>query len=200
MLRVRLDAWLRTDAREHMDDPDFPEQSKYAIARGLHLLNNATGSYRRFFHLFLLLMREVQARSGRPVRLLELGAGAGGFSIALARRALAIGLPVEVTASDIVPHYVLQGSASAARLGLPLEFCMVDALDMAAIADGAFDLVFLAQSLHHFTPGQIARMVAQSRRVATTAFVAIDGYRSLPMLGFVVGSAALSLWPAASGR
>lgn len=40
-------------------------------------------------------------------------------------------------------------------------------------------------------------MVSESSRVATTAFVAVDGYRSLPMLAFVVGTALLSFSPAA---
>lgn len=193
---VRLDAWLATNAVEHMDDPDFPARGKYAIAQGLHLLNTITGSYGKFFEVVAPLLREVHARTGRPARLLEIGAGAGGFSIALAKRARATGLAVEVTASDIVPYYVEQGRRRAEKLGLPVSFCTLDALDMAAMREGAFDVVFLAQTVHHFTPGQVARMVAESKRVATTAYVAIDGYRSIPMLAFVAGTAALSLWPA----
>ena len=40
-------------------------------------------------------------------------------------------------------------------------------------------------------------MVCEASRVATTAFVSVDGYRSLSMLAFVVGTALLSFSPAA---
>ena len=50
---------------------------------------------------------------------------------------------------------------------------------------GEFDIVVMAQSLHHFTPGQLAVVIAQSGRHATTAFVGIDGYRSVLLAGGV---------------
>jgi len=67
---------------------------------------------------------------------------------------------------------------------------------MSDLPEGAYDLAFIAQSVHHFSPGKLARMIAESRRVATTALVSVDGYRSVGMLGFVIGTAALTARPA----
>ena len=191
-----LDAALRTDSVEHMDEPDFPERSKLAIAVGLHLLNVATRSYRRFFELLAPVLREVELRHGRPARVLELAGGAGGFAFALASLAQARRISVEVTGSDVVPLYVARAQREAIRARSGVSFRCVDALDMKDIAAKAYDVVFIAQSTHHFSPGQLARMIAESGRVATTAFVSVDGYRSVPMLAFVAGTAILSMWPA----
>ena len=44
---------------------------------------------------------------------------------------------------------------------------------------GSFDLLFIAQTLHHFTPGQLARVIAESYRIAKVGFVGVDVRRSL---------------------
>jgi SAM-dependent methyltransferase len=191
-----LDAALRTDAVEHMDEDGYPEKGKLGIALGLHLMNVASASYRRFFQVLLPTLRQIEARYGRPARVLELASGAGGFAFALEALARRNGVRVDVTASDIVPLYVTRGRERAEREGTAVTFRHLDALDMASVADAAYDVVFIAQSVHHFSPGKLARMIAESRRVATTAFVSVDGYRSLGMVAFVSGTAILSLWPA----
>jgi 2-polyprenyl-3-methyl-5-hydroxy-6-metoxy-1,4-benzoquinol methylase len=191
-----IDSALRTDAVEHMDEEGYPEHGKLGIALGLHMMNVASASYRRFFSRLRPILEDVQKRHGRPARVLELASGAGGFAFALEALARKHQLRIDVTASDIVPLYVERGAARAAKEGVPVTWKRIDALDMTGIADGAYDVVFVAQSVHHFSPGQLARMIAESRRAATTAFVSVDGYRSLGMVAFVSGSAILSMWPA----
>jgi 2-polyprenyl-3-methyl-5-hydroxy-6-metoxy-1,4-benzoquinol methylase len=191
-----MDAALRTDAVEHMDEDGFPEKGKLGIALGLHMMNVASASYLRFFHVLRPILRDITARTGRPARVLELASGAGGFAFALDALARKRKLAASVTASDIVPLYVARGSERAQREGSGVKFQLIDALDMSAIEDGAFDVVFIAQSVHHFSPGKLARMIAESKRVASTAFVSIDGYRSLGMVAFVSTTAAFSFWPA----
>jgi len=193
---VVVDSALRTDAVEHMDEDGYPEKGKLAIALGLHMMNVVSASYLRFFELIAPMLRQIEERRGRPARVLELASGSGGFALALASLAARRGLRVEVTGSDIVPLYVERGRRKAAAQRAAVEFRRLDALDMHDLEDGAYDVVFIAQSTHHFSPGQLARMIAESRRVATTAFVSVDGYRSLGMVAFVSGTALLSMWPA----
>lgn len=195
-LGARLDAALRTDAVEHMDEEGYSEWGKLGIALGLHAMNVASASYRRFFGVLLPMLREIEAKHGRPARVLELASGAGGFAFALDALARKRGVRVEVTASDVVPLYISRGQKKAARSGAKVDFRLVNALDMQGIRDGAYDILFIAQSVHHFSPGQLGRMIAEASRVATTAFVSIDGYRSLGMVAFVSGTAIMSLWPA----
>ena len=104
-------------------------------------------------------------------------------------------LPVEITGSDYIPTYIHHARAQARRRGVPATFRLVNAFDMTDVDVGAYDIVFICQSIHHFTAGQLAMMMAQSARRATTAFVGIDGFRSLLLLGLVPGIAALTLRP-----
>jgi len=152
-LGAKLDAALRTDAVEHMDEPGYSEWGKLGIALGLHGMNVASASYRRFFSELLPMLRTIEAREGRPARVLELASGSGGFAFALDALARKRGVRVQVTASDVVPLYISRGQKKAAKTGSSVEWRHVDALDMKAQSDGAFDIVFIAQSVHHFSPG-----------------------------------------------
>jgi 2-polyprenyl-3-methyl-5-hydroxy-6-metoxy-1,4-benzoquinol methylase len=191
-----LDRTLRTDAVEYLDRPDVSEKKKLSIVRGVHVMNTVSLSYRRFLTFLRPEIEAITKRTGRPARILELASGAGGFALALASLAKKRGLEVEVTGSDIVPLYVTTATKAATARGIPATFRLIDALDMSAIDTGAYDIVFIAQSTHHFSPGQIARMIRESRRVATTSFVSIDGWRSLHMVAIVAGTSILSMQPA----
>ncbi len=194
-IREAFDRGLRTDAIEYLDRPDYPETKKLRIVRAVHGMNVATGSYRRFLSQMEPTLREVATRTGRPARLLELASGAGGFAHAVSAIAAKRGIPVVVEGSDVVPIYVDTANRVAAERGLPVSFRHLDALAMSDVADQAFDVVFIAQSMHHFSPGQLGQMIAETSRIATTAFFGFDGYRSLFMLGFVGLGSLLSFQP-----
>lgn len=182
---VALDDVLRTDEQEHFDEPDYPESKRLTLARHLHRFNRVVLNYRRFLSVLRPLIEEVADRQGRPARLLELASGSGEFAIELARLAGRAGLPVEVLGSDVQASYVRAAQARADALALPVRFQRIDAFELDRQPAAAFDLVFIANSLHHFTPGQLARIVASGHRLAGSAFVAMDGYRSLYLLAFL---------------
>jgi hypothetical protein len=144
---------------------------------------------------FAPLARETAARHGRPARLPELASGSGEPTSALARLARRKRLPVEITGSDYIPKYIDAGNALAKKKGLSVSFRHINAFDMADVLDGAFDIVFISQSIHHFTAGQLAMMAAQARRAATTAFVGFDGYRGPMLLAALPLFRALPLRP-----
>jgi len=194
-LDERIDAWLRTEELEHLDEPDFPEREKVRIAQGVRLMNTLTFSSRRFLTVLRPALEEIAAREGRPARVLEIAGGTGGFAMALAELTQKANLSVEVHGSDIVPAYVERARTEAAARGLSVPFHLLDATRM-EVEDGAYDVVFVAQSMHHFSPGRLGELIAEAGRVARHSFVGIDGYRSLAMVAFVTGSAAFSLHPA----
>jgi 2-polyprenyl-3-methyl-5-hydroxy-6-metoxy-1,4-benzoquinol methylase len=175
----RFDQWLRTDKVEHLDDPDYPVKKKVRIVRGVHRSNVLYRFYPRYVKLLSPLIREVAGRESRPARLLELASGSGELAMQICRLAQAQHLPVKITGSDYIPEYVEQAGARATERGLQMDFRIINAFEMSDLEPGEFDLILISQSTHHFTPGQLAMMIAQARRVATTAFVSIDGQRSL---------------------
>lgn len=181
-LRERVDALLRTDAPEYLDREDCPDRIKLRIVRALHAQNVTFRSYGRFLRALLPVARRAGERRGRSARILELASGSGEFTMALANLAQRRGLPLEITGSDVVETYVRDSAQRARARGVPVAFRVVNAFDMRDVEPGSFDLAFIAQSIHHFRPGQLARAVAESMRVVG-AFVGIDGYRSLLLLG-----------------
>ena len=180
-----LDNAIRTSDKELMDKPNLPESEKLDMVQALDRQNVMMQLYPRYIDTLLPLITEVAERTKREVRVLELASGAGGLAFALAETAEQKNLDVRITASDIVPAFIEEGNGIASKKKLAVSFRLLNAFDLTELEMGEFDIVVMAQSLHHFTPGQLAVIIAQSARYATTAFVGIDGYRSMLLAGGV---------------
>ena len=177
---------LHRDVPEVMDDPAFPEDARADALDVLDRLNEAAGSYQQFVHLLLPLITAAEHAGRRPVRIHDVAAGHGGFAIHLRQ---ALGDRVQLTASDIVPEYLALGEARARELGVDVEFRVLDALEPRALR-GA-DIVTCTQSLHHFTPGMVARLIGEAAREAKVGALLIDGERSWLTWGVLTPIAAL---------
>lgn len=167
---------------EFLDRPDYPAKKKVKIVHALHRMNQVFLHYHRFLYHLKPMILEVNRKEGRPTRLVELASGSGEFTLALARLAFLQKLPVEITGSDYIPEYVTRGNEKAAKRNLPVRFVELNAFDMKGIEPGDCDIFFICQSIHHFSPGQMAMMIAQAERAGARYFVAIDGYRSFLIL------------------
>ncbi|MEI7708601.1 MAG: methyltransferase domain-containing protein [Chlorobium sp.] len=185
LLLELLDTAIRTSDKELMDKPNLPESEKLDMVQALDRQNVMMQLYPRYIDTLLPLITEVAEHTKREVRVLELASGAGGLAFALAETAEQKNLNVRITASDIVPAFIEEGNGIAAEKKLAVSFRLLNAFSMNELEMGEFDIVVMAQSLHHFTPGQLAVIIAQSARYATTAFVGIDGYRSMLLTGGV---------------
>lgn len=190
-----FDRNLRTDHVEHLDEEDFPTHKKWKLVQKIHLLNRVLFTYNRLLILMKPLIMDIAEKKGRHVKMLELACGSGEFTLGLARLAKKKGLPVVLTGSDYIPAYVKMGNDNAARRGLAVTFREVNAFDMKTVDKGEFDLMFINQSIHHFSPGQLAMMIAQSRLLGAAAFVGFDGLRSLQVLVGLPALTTFSLSP-----
>lgn len=179
-----IEQMVRTGEREHMDDETKLGSERLESVRALDRMNRMTLAYEHQCDLLMPLIEEL-GRAGKPVNILELAAGSGGLTFALAERAQKAGIEVRITASDIVPAMIDEGNREAAERNLPVSFRQLNAFDFEGIEPGSVDLVIISQSLHHFTPGQLALMIAQAKRHGASAFVGLDGFRSLLLIGGV---------------
>jgi len=180
-----FDRLMRTTESEHMDDRKLPESEKLELVKALDRQNQMLRLYPRYVDMLLSLLDEVIKGGEQEVKVLELASGSGGLALALAEEAQRKNLPVTVTGSDIIPIYIEEGNRRATAKKLPLSFRLINAFDLSEFSAGSFDLMVLSQSLHHFTPGQLSVMIAQSAKYTKTAFVGIDGYRSMLLAGGV---------------
>jgi len=188
-----VDDRLRTDELEYLARSDIPDARKQDIMDRLHRFNQSVFAYRRFMKALTPLIRQVHNQVQRPVRMLELASGSGGFTLELVRQANKQGLPVRITGSDYVPTHVKDANARAGEAGLPVNFRVINAFDMQDLERGEFDILFIIQTMHHFSPGQLAMMMRQASEVASHAFVGIDGYRSLQLFALMPFFAAVGV-------
>lgn len=182
-----LDKAIRTSDGEIMDQDNVPDHEKLEMVQALDRQNNMMQLYPRYIDILLPLICEIAEHKKREVRVLELASGVGGLALALAEAMQRNKVQVSITGSDIVPAYIEEGNFQATKKHLPVRFRLLNAFDLQkeAFSTDEFDLVVISQSLHHFTPGQLATIIAQSARHTTTAFIGIDGYRSVLLTGGV---------------
>ncbi|MFO0640734.1 MAG: methyltransferase domain-containing protein [Polyangiaceae bacterium] len=173
-----IDDLLRTDALEHVDDPTYPAEKRSAIMRDLDRVNVALFTYPRLVRAITPTISRVHAIERRPVRILEVASGTGDMATALAEHAAARRIAIELVGSDVSSDYVAMAERRARARGSKVRFETIDAFSLERLPAHAFDVVLMAQSLHHFRPGQLARVIAGARHAARHAFVGIDVRRS----------------------
>lgn len=195
-----IDRAIRTEEQEHMDDPTLPASKKLEMIRALDNMNNLMGLYPRYLSIIESSIHELSRRKKRPARILELASGAGGFAFSIADRAKRSSLPVEITGSDIVPEYVEYCNRTAAERKLPVRFSVINAFAMDTLDDlHPSDIILVSQSLHHFSPGQLARIIEQSRLHGASLFLGLDGHRGadllagVPLIAMLQGISVLTL-------
>ncbi len=175
---LRLDRRMRTDEPEYLDREDFPKARRQRMIQDLDRFNRALLTYPRFLRHIRPTIERLQQKGHHPVRILDLGSGHGAFPIALWRLARDRGMRLSVTGSDISPAYVEVARENARKVGAEVAFIEANAFDLSSFDGETFDIVTCTQSLHHFTPGQLARILCEAVRVTRGAVLFIDGRRT----------------------
>lgn len=182
-----LDRALYADRDELLDDPSFPEEERVYVLDRLDRMNDLLGSYDAFVALTMPLVERARARR-RDASVHDLATGHGGFALVLKER---LGESVRVVGSDLKDEYLALGRRAAREKGLDVSFVEQDALSLANLAGAGVDVFTCTQSLHHFPPGMIARMIGEASRVAREGIVFIDAERSFTSIAFVTPFALL---------
>jgi ubiquinone/menaquinone biosynthesis C-methylase UbiE len=109
------------------------------------------------------------------VTLLDVATGSADIPLALSRLAERAGWDLRITATDIQPE-ILSAARAAERPGR----IVVERADALALPyeSGSFDIVTLAQALHHFEPDDARRALAEMGRVGRRQLIVSDLERS----------------------
>jgi hypothetical protein len=174
-----LDRFLYSNREELLDDPNVPRATRVRLLDALDRFNTHLGSYAAWTALIEPLVHEARRRNnGAPARIVELAAGHGSFSIHLARH---FGSAVRVVATDLRDEYLALGRAREDAAGV--VFQTQDATDLASLQSEKVDVFVCTQSLHHFPPGMVTRMIGEAARSARVGLCFIDGERGvLPLM------------------
>ncbi len=142
-------------------DPSLHERALASLAR----LNRWAGADR----ILWPAIRDLAASlPERPIRVLDLAAGAGDVPIALWRRARRRGLRVEFTGVDLSPRAVEFARRRARSSDAAIDFRQCDVLSD-DLPGGGCDVVMCSLFLHHLDETQalrlLERMLAASNRL-----------------------------------
>ncbi|NOY26850.1 MAG: methyltransferase domain-containing protein [Oligoflexia bacterium] len=177
-----VDQRLHRQGQEYMDDPDIDVGVRTRIVADLERANGIIGSYER-----VLDVAGDWLSGPGPVSVLDIASGHGGLPIWLAGVARDRGLNLVVTASDLQLDYLAMAQASARKQGVHVHTRVLDALAM-DLSPGQVDVVTCTFALHHFSPGQVAILLAEAVRVARRGVIFMDGLRCVSEL---VGAAGI---------
>ena len=133
---------------------------------------------------YLTTMRYIEKFLKPGIKILEIGAGTGRYSITLAQKGY------DVTAVDLTPKHVEIMTQKAN--GLKNFRCMVaDALDLSMFEDNSFDMVLNFGPMYHlFHQKDKEQAVKETIRVAQKGGICMFAY--LPCASFVTGYGLLN--------
>lgn len=188
-----VDRVVHKNSAEWLDDPAFDEKLRVRTLERLDRMNEAIGAYEAFFvAIEPAIERARRAGVSRPT-VVDLASGHAMFAVALALRFGAREGQVRVVATDLAPEYLEIGRARAQKLAMTdemISFVPQDALDLRELPakiGAPIDVVTCTQTLHHFSPGMVARLFAEAAEAARYGAVLVDGERNPFALLMVAG-------------
>jgi len=168
----------RRPSRERLDDPSLPAEDMARSLRDLEYVNRSWGASRALARYLVPRMQQLQKTS---FTLLDVGAGSGVTSSALAERIAQAGLKVRVLAVDLQWRHLATGRH---RTFNGTRGLAADAFRL-PLRSGAADWVVSTLFFHHFSPNENVRLLKEFARVARQGFVLLDLRRHLFPLLFV---------------
>jgi SAM-dependent methyltransferase len=179
----RIDARLRSDGPELLDLDSTPAAVKLRILGDVHRLTRLFQLDRYWLWKIGKMIEAARpARQGKPVRVLDVGAGGGTLLFALERWAHRKRIAVELSGLDYSEEAVESARRAAAAEGHRVSFRAGDARSLAHVDTGGVDVAVSTFMLHHLTAGDVARVLAEMDRVAASDLFVFDLRRNVVSL------------------
>ncbi len=160
----------RAQLSEWMDEPCSYAEFRDCL-RDLMRVNRMVFGYRPT----LRWLRQFAGRVNRPLRIVDVGCGAGDMLRRIERWADKNGVPVQLTGIDRNP-YAAEAAREFSGAKSRIEWLSCDAFHYNA--PEGIDLVVSSLFTHHLTDSDIERFIAWMERTATLGWFINDLYRS----------------------
>ncbi len=176
---------------ERMDDPACDAGRLRRALEALAVSNRLFGGH----HLVWWGVRRLlEGRAPGPLRILDVGSGAGDIPRLLEARLHGSGWRPRCVLGDLHPmtlRIARDGLRDVARPGA-FDFVRLTAAEL-PFSDGAFDLALSSLTLHHLERDEAARLLSELARVSNGRWLVADLRRSRLALG-LVRMLASTLW------
>ena len=151
-------------------------EHRYDIVKGFYGQYDEDGRLERSRHgqlEYRTTMHYIHRYAPKDARVLELGAGTGRYSIALAKEGM------DVTAVELVERNLAILRQNGAGLDR-LKACQGDAADLSAFADDSFDLTLVFGPMYHiYEPEEVHRAIDEAIRVTKPGGVLLFAFLSV---------------------
>jgi ubiquinone/menaquinone biosynthesis C-methylase UbiE len=166
----------RTEGDELLDETGHNPAELAASLRDVRRVNQLFGG----LHTVRTQLPRLLAMTSpeRPVTILDLATGSADIPLNVVRWARQQGRTVEITASDFSADILAIAARRIADYpNIHLLQCDARAVP---VADASFDIVLCSLALHHFSPPDAVRVLAEMDRVSRVGFIVNDLARSRP--------------------
>lgn len=190
-LQRLADSLLCTEEQEWLDTDGYPEE---------HHARQEIDKANRWFFIYTCAIRELAPLLGalherlrRPIKVVEMGPGYGGLLIRLASWGQKHRIPLELSGFDCDPVFLNQAKEKTKHL--PVTLFGANALDLAGIENGTYDLYVSTFTLHHFSAKGVITLLKEASRVAPHALYFRDFRRCLhgrPILSLALSACFFS--------
>lgn len=157
----------RRPGRELLDDPDLPSEEMRQSLEDIDLVHRRWGGSRA-------LVRHLAPRAralGRPVSILDVGAGSGAVAWRLQIALNAAGCEAKVAALDVQWRHLAVGRSLCEGARPPA--IAADAFRL-PFPDLAFDFAVSTLFFHHFSPTENRELLTEFDRVARHGYAVLD--------------------------
>ncbi|MDO8587986.1 MAG: methyltransferase domain-containing protein [Armatimonadota bacterium] len=162
----------RREKLEYLDEPLVEDESigideLARNMRQMRRLDEVTGG------VSLLLRGVEEIWRGRPaLSVLDVGTGAAGVPLAIAKWAESRGVEAEIVGVDNSQKALAVAARSAE--GVPRIRLVAGDARFLPFADNSFDVAVTTLTMHHLSPEDAVRLLRELRRVSRYGFVAVD--------------------------
>jgi 2-polyprenyl-3-methyl-5-hydroxy-6-metoxy-1,4-benzoquinol methylase len=143
-----------------MDQPDLEADQHRKALRGLARIN----FWSRSASILWKPLCELQRKTGRTLRVLDVATGGGDVVCRLARKARGADVPLEFAACDVSQVAVDHARDNARRAQVAVDFFVTNILNEPL--PSGFDVVMCSLFLHHLTENQVVHFLEMSAKAS----------------------------------
>jgi len=179
-----IDRWLCSDADELLER-EGATSSGIAIIDELNRAYQLTGLTTRMVNTIISEAQHIHAKTGKPVRILEIGVRDGGLLGEICKAAKYKHLPFDLHGVEFRSDLAALANKRLSEHGLPIQCHYEISCNLDSFASSDFDIVYSTFVLHHQSQDELKQLLSASFRVSRYTVYHLDLTRSVLALAVI---------------